>query len=568
MYLKQSKQKDGKTFLSIVDGYHDPKRGHTRTQTYRKIGYLEDFLDQYDDPIAHFKNEVAQLNAEKKADKQHQSNDYDPNETFDGDLRKNIGYAALSGIYHELEIDKFLKSRQRSIGAKYDLNSIMRLLVFSRMLYPGSKKKAYENRGMFFERFDFTLDDVYRSLTRFSKYRDPLQLWIHERITSGYGRDTAITYYDVTNYYFEIDRQDEIRRKGVSKEHRPDPIVQMGLLMDNSGLPVAYQLFPGNNNDCTTIIPILKRIRQEFGIGNAVVVSDKGMNTAKNAYYLANARGGYVFSQSVRGGTKDLKKYVLNSSGYEQFGDGYKKKSRQFTRKVEFEDELGKTIKANIAEKQVVFYSRDYDRRAKADRAAAVLKARALISDPDKYNKYNTYGAAKYIKHIEFDEETGEIIKAKSLIEFDEEKLAEDEKYDGYYVIVTSRYDATDNWVIDTYKELWRIEETFKVTKNDLEARPVHVSRRDHIEAHFLTCYVALVIIRLLQKKLGRRYSSEKLLTGLSKTCCYNSETNRYVANYNDEAVIEAGKLFGIDYRKKNRTLAEIKNIIANTKVK
>jgi transposase len=568
MYLKKTRQKDGRTFLSIAEGYHDPQRGHTRTETIEKIGYLENRQKQYDDPIAHFKNVVEQRNAEKRASRQRQNYDYDPDETFDGDNRKNIGYSALSHIYHELGIDKFLNSRQRSISAEYSLNSIMRLLVFSRLLYPGSKKKAFDERGVFFERFDFSLDDVYRSLTRFSKLREALQVWIHERISSGSGRDTSITYYDVTNYYFEIDKQDKLRRKGVCKEHRPDPIVQMGLFMDNSGLPVAYQLFPGNNNDCTTLIPIIKRVRREFGVGKAVVVSDKGLNTAKNAYYLANSRGGYVFSQSVRGGTKELKEYVLRKSGYEQFGDGFEKKSRQFTRKVEFEDETGIIVNANIAEKQVVLYSRDYDRRAKADRAAAVAKAKSLVLNPDKFNKYNTYGAAKYISHIEFDEDTGEIIKAKSLLTFDEGKLAEDEKYDGYYVIATSKCDATDKWVIDTYKELWRIEETFKVTKSDLEARPVRVSREDHIEAHFLTCFVALVIIRLLQKKLNWKYSSEKLLSGLSKTYCLNTDANRYVANYNDEAVIETGKLFGIDFRKKNRTLAEIKNIIAESKHK
>jgi transposase len=568
MYLKKTKQKDGRLYLSIADGYYDPQKGYTRTLNIEKIGYFEDLLEQYDDPIAHFKDVVAQKNAEKKIAKQQQVYDYNPNETFDGDNSKNLGYAALSYMYHELEIDTFCNSRQRSICTEYNLNSIMRLLVFSRMLYPGSKKRAFDMRSKFFERFDFTLDDIYRSLTRFSKFQDALQLWIHEQVTSTYGRDTTITYYDVTNYYFEIDKQDNTRRKGVCKEHRPNPIVQMGLFMDNSGLPIAYQLFPGNNNDCTTLIPIFKRIRREFGVGKAVVVSDKGLNTAKNAYYLANSRGGYVFSQSVRGGTKELKEYVLKESGYDQFGENYKKKSRQFTRKVEFVDDLENTVKATIAEKQVAFYSRDYDRRAKADRTATINKAKALIANPDKFNKYNSYGAAKYIKHIEFDKDTGEIIKTKSVMAFDEEKLAEDEKYDGYYVIVTSKCNATDEWVIDTYKELWRIEETFKVTKSDLEARPVYLSREDHIESHFLTCFVALVIIRLLQKKLDGRYSSEKILSGLSKTCCTNVDSNRYVANYNDEAVVEIGKLFGIDFRKKNRTLAEIKNIIAKTKIK
>ena len=569
MYLKKSKRKNGRIYLSIADGYHDPKKGYSRTVNIKKIGYLDTFLDQYDDPIAHFEEVVAQMNSEKKTAKQHQIANIDIEETFDGDNSKNIGYAALSYIYHELEIDKFLNSRQRSIGAEYNMNSIMRLLVFSRMLYPGSKKKAYEEeRVKFFERFDFSLDDLYRSLTRFSKFREALQVWIHEHIVASYGRDTSITYYDVTNYYFEIDKQDKTRRKGVCKEHRPDPIVQMGLFMDNSGLPVAYQLFPGNNNDCTTLLPILKRIRKEFGVGKAVVVSDKGMNTAKNAYYLANSRGGYVFSQSVRGGTKELKEYVLKESGYKWDGENHKKKSRQFTRHVEFEDDSGETVEANIAEKQVVFYSRDYDLRAKADRASAVSKAKVLVENPEKFNKYNSYGAAKYIKHIEFDEDTGEIIHAKSIMKLDEDKLAEEEKYDGYYVIVTSRCDATDDWIINTYKELWRIEETFKVTKSELEARPVYVSRDDHIEAHFLTCFVALVIIRLLQKKINGKYSAEKILDGLSKTCCSNIDSNMYVSNYNDEAVREIGEALGIDFRKKYRTLAEIKNIIAKSKIR
>lgn len=568
MYLKKSKKENGRIYLSIADGYYDPKKGYSRTKTIEKIGYADAFADQYDDPIAHFEEFVAKMNAEKKAEKQKHSITIDPNETFDGNDGRNIGYAALSCIYHELEIDKFFTYRQRSTDTEYNMNAIMRLLTFARLLSPGSKSKAYDEREWFFERCDFTLDDIYRSLTRFNKFRDALQVWIHERISASYKRDTSITYYDVTNYYFEIDKQDKMRRKGVCKEHRPNPIVQMGLFMDNSGLPVAYQLFPGNNNDCTTLLPVLKRIRQEFGVGKAVVVSDKGMNTHKNAYYLANSRGGYVFSQSVRGGTKELKAYVLKNFGYEWIGNDYKKKSRQFTRHAEFEDDNGNTVKADIAEKQVVFYSRDYDKKAKADRAAAVRKAELLIKNPDKFNKYNTHGAAKYIKHIEFDEDTGEIIKTKSTLEFDKDTLAEEEKYDGYYVIVTSRHDATDDWVIDTYKQLWRIEETFKVTKSELEARPVHVSREDHIEAHFLICFLALVIIRLLQKKLDNKYSAESILKGLSKTCCTKLDGNNYAATYNDDIVKEIGDVFGIDFRKKYRTLAEIKNIIAKTKIK
>jgi transposase len=566
MYLKKSPRAKGRIYLSIAEGYHDPQRGWTRTRTIQKIGYLDEFEKDYDDPIKHFEAIVYEMNNAKKKERQPVNLKIDPSETFKGDHSKNIGYAALSCIYHELEIDKFLANRQRSIGSKFNMNAIMRLLVFMRLLAPGSKKKAYDDREWLFERSDFTLIDVYRSLTRFDKFRDNLQLWIHERIMANYGRDTSITYYDVTNYYFEIDEQDDLRRKGVSKEHRPDPIVQMGLFMDNSGLPVAYQLFAGNNNDCTTLLPILKRIRREFGVGKAVVVSDKAMNTQKNAYYLANSRGGYVFSQSVRKGTKELKAYVLKERGYEWAGNDYKRKSRQFTRDIEFEDDDGSTVKAKIAEKQVVFYSRDYDLKAKADREPSVAKARALIANPNKYNKYNSYGAAKYVGHIEYDKDTGEIIETQSKLYFNEKALAEEEQYDGYYVIVTCRHNASDDWIIDTYKELWRIEETFKVTKNELNSRPIYVSREDHIQAHFLTCFVALVIIRLLQKKIGGKYSTESILNGLKKTCCTYIQDNYYVSDYNDEVVLEVGKALNIDFSKKFRTLAELKNILAEAK--
>ena len=569
MYLKKAKVRNDRIYLSIAEGHHDPVKKMTKTVNIKKLGYLDILEKEFEDPIAHFQNVVDSLNAEKRKGEGNKSISItlDTSGRVRSNVRKNFGYAALSCIYHELELDSFFANRQQSLNVKFSLNVIMRMLVFARLLAPGSKKKAFDNRDWFFDRCDVSLDDVYRFLTVLDKYKDALQVWIHEHITAGYGRDTTITYYDVTNYYFEIDEQDELRRKGVSKEHRPDPIVQMGLFIDNSGLPVAYQLFAGNNNDCTTLLPIIKRVRREFGIGKAVVVSDKGMNTAKNAYYLANSRGGYVFSQSVRGGTKELKTYVLKENGYEWISQDFKKKSRQFTRDVEFEDDDGNVIKAKIEEKQVIFYSRDYDKKAKADREAVIQKAKSLIKDPGKFNRQNTYGAAKYIKQIEYDKKTGEILTPKSALRFDEKKLKEDELYDGYYVIVTSRHDATDDWIIDTYKGLWRIEETFKVTKSDLEGRPAYVSREDHIQAHFLTCFVALVILRLLQKKVENKHSSEKILDSLSKSCCTNFYGNQYVFDHYDHVLEDIGKAVGIDFGKEFRTLEEIKKIISQTKM-
>jgi transposase len=341
----------------------------------------------------------------------------------------------------------------------------------------------------------------------------------------------------------------------------------MGLLMDNNGLPMAYELFPGNQNDCVTLLPVIKRIRKQFNIGKLIVVSDKGLNTQKNAYYLANRRGGYVFSQSVRGGNKELKDYVLVQDDYEWIGDNYKKKSRQFTRKVEFEDDGGIAVNAEIAEKQVVFYSREYDLKAKADRENVIRKAHGIIANPKNFNKRNSYGAAKYIRQIEYDKKTGEIIVANSVLAFNDEILAEEEKYDGYYVIVTNAYNHSDDWVIDTYKGLWRIEETFKVAKSDLEARPAFASREDRIQAHFLICFVSLVIIRLLQRKLNDQFSSTKIISSLSKACCSLVKDNYYLFDYKDDTLNRIGKLFNIDFRLKFRTQAEIKNILAKVKL-
>jgi len=566
MHLKRSPRKNNREYLSIVEKRRDPISKQSKTITIKSLGYLDVLQREYPDPITHFLLEIEQMKAIKAEEKSSLNLFVDSTHRIDGDERKNFGYIALSAIYHELGIHRFLASRQKSLNIEYNLNSIMRLLVFSRLLEPGSKKKAFDNKERFFERTDFSLADVYRALSKFATFRDTLQLWMHERIRETYGRDTTITYYDVTNYYFEINEQDDLRRKGVSKEHRPDPIVQMGLLIDNSGIPIAYQLFPGNTNDCMTLLPVLKRVRREYDTGKAVVVSDKGLNTARNAYYLANSRGGYVFSQTVRGGNAELKKYVLDDSGYQDLESGFKKKSRQFTRRVEFEDFDGKKIIADIAEKQVVFYSPEYDRKAKADRANTVKKAKDIIQNPKNFNKKNSYGAAKYINQIEYDKDTGEIIIPASKLSFNEEALIEDEKYDGYYVIVTSRHFECDEWIINSYKGLWQIEETFKITKSDLEARPVRVSRQDRIEAHFLICFVALVIIRLLQKNLNCAFSPSKILESLSRSCCSHLKDNVFMFDYNDNVLQEVGTLLGIDFGQKFRTQADIKNVAASVK--
>jgi len=400
--------------------------------------------------------------------------------------RKNIGYAALSKLYHELGLHTFFSNNSRPFKSKFNTNNIMKLLIYSRILSPASKKKTYELKDRYFENNDFSLDDVYRCLTQVITFKDRLQKNLHQQIRDKYGRTTELVYYDVTNYYFEIDKQDELRKKGVGKEHRPDPLVQMGLLMDTKGIPIMYDLFPGNTNDCLTLMPVLDQVKKNYEIGKIIVVADKGINTADNIAFCLAKGDGYIYSQTVRGGNKELKAFVLDPSGYRQFGDGYKIKSRLYPREIAVSNAEGGRTKIRIDEKQVVFYSPDYDRRAKADREPALLKARDLVKNPSRYNKTISYGAAKYVKNLVFDPKTGEIVTTKQKPVFNEARLREEEKFDGYYAIVTSEWRKSDEEIIDIYRGLWCIEEAFKVTKSDLETRPVFLSRDDHIRAHFL----------------------------------------------------------------------------------
>ena len=572
MHLKKTPDRNGRIRLSIVDTYYDKQRKSTRQKTIESLGYLDDLEKLYDDPIAHFQKRVEELREEKKARKAPINfTFYNSDKLCVGDnLRKNFGYSAFSKIYHELEIDKFLKSKQRTSKASYDANTIMKMLVYSRLLFPASKKASYDNREQFFEKTDYSLDDVYRCLTFLNKHKENLQVWMNDKIKKQYGRDTSLIYYDVTNYYFETDEQTDLLRKGVSKEHRPNPIVQMGLFMDNNAIPITYELFAGNTNDCLTYRPNFGRIKKQFDLGRVITVADKGMTTGDNIWYTINtpAKDGYVFSMSIRGADKSIKEYVLDEKGYEWLGEEYKRKSRLYPRTILVTSSNGKKIKKQVDEKQVVFWSKKYAIRAKVEREAALSKARDLAKHPGKYTKATSYGAAKYIKKVDYDKETGEILTASSILDINEDLIRQEEALDGYYLLLTSEMDTPDDKIIDIYRGLWRIEESFKITKSELEARPVYVWTDEHIEAHFLTCFVALTLSRILEMKLEHRYSAGRILESLSKSSCSLIQQNYYMFDYFDEVLKDIGDLMNIDFSKRVRTLGDIKQTLADTKKK
>jgi len=534
MYLKQNKV-GGRVHLVIAHGYRDKETKKVRTKTIKSIGYLDTLEKEYSDPISHFKQVIKEMNEKEKYNNLPAIISIDKSTLLDSAAgrRKNFGYAVLSKVYHELDMKVFFTNHSRDLKTEFNVNNIMKTEIFSRILFPGSKKKTYENRDIFFENTDYDLVDVYRCLSHVSGLSSSIQKHLHLKTKERYGRNTELVYYDVTNYYFEIDEQDEIRKKGVGKEHRPNPIIQMGLFMDTAGIPISYRLFPGNTNDCETMFPYLTQIKRDFDdIGRIIVVADKGLNTSPNIISNTLNGDGYVFSQKVRGSNEELQKYVLDESGYVWLNDDYKIKSRPFPRVVYVKDVQGKQKQVRLDEKQVIFYSKAYDKKAKADREASITKAYDLINNPSKYKQATSYGAAKYVKNIEYDPKTGEILTSKKQPIFDEAKLKEEEKWDGYYAIVTSELDKTDSEIIGIYRGLWKIEESFKVTKSEFETRPIYLSRKDRIEAHFLICFIALVIVRILEKLLNYKFSASHLIESLSKVSCSPLEENWYLFDY------------------------------------
>lgn len=567
MFLIKEKRKHG-TNLCIVQSYRDPVTKVSKTKRIMNVGYLEDLQNQYDDPITHFQQVAKEMSEEYSAEAKPIHLALDPAKSLEPgiDLIKNFGYTALSALYHELKVDVFFRGHQRSLDIDYSLNSVMKLLVYGGILFPGPIKRIYENKEQFFDKMEFSLNDIYRSFTYFHRYKTQLQTWIHEHICENYGRDKSQMYYYVTKHYFETSEQNPPCKNEVSKSHRTDPIVQMGLFIDKNGLPVSYELFPRNPVDALILSPEIKKRAQDFGVGKVILVGDNGINSTDNLYYALSSGSGYIVAQSIRGAEKEIKDYVLNPEGYIPFGEECKIKSRIYTRTIRVTTANGSKKNISYNEKQIVFYNKKYARCSMAEREDVLLKAKDLIASPGKYNKITAYGAAKYVQNIEYDKRTGEILQGKQPLHLDQDRLQEEEKYDGYYLFLTSELDERDEDLIDAYRGLWEIEESFKYINSTYHARPVFVSRIEHMHAHYLTCFLSLVLTRTLEMKIQKKYPLEQMLQSLRKCNYVNIEGNYYIQSYYDSVLDFIGKSIGVDFSKRYGTLCKIKENIGATK--
>ena len=591
LFLKTAKFKNGKTYLSIVDGYRS--NGKVKQKVYKKLGYLDDLKNIYDDPISHFKQEVENL---KKVFSSKITTTFDTNTDNDfEDDTFNIGYAYLKKIFQELNINDVLKNKQYSSNIKYSLSKACELLTYSRIINPGSIKYTYEHKNEFFEPFDLSLDDLYRSLNPLLNCKEEIFKTIWDNTKDKYNRDASTSYYDCTNYYFEIEYDDEdikndkgeiikkgLRKRGPEKNHRPDPIVEMGLLLDKEGFPISYNLFSGNTSEKETLIPEIQKLKSRHSIDKVIVVADRGLNCSDNMIKIAGIdldkenRDGYVHGQSVRGADQEFKDWVL-SDDYktdkiiDDEGNEitFKHKSRIYPKKMYItRTDKGLTKSGNkkkqtitVDQKQMVYYSQKYADKQKRDRQMVIEKAKDLIKNPGAYTRATSYGAAGYVNNIKFDKETGEIPNGSEL-SLNIEKINEDAKFDGYYSIVTSEEHLSDLELRNIYRGLSKIEETFKITKSEFDARPVNVRLADHIDAHFLICFISLVIIRILQNEINNRYTIKKLLEKIRNFKCTHETSNLYkFIGYKPEIQYLNRKL-DLNMDKKYDTRENIKKIL------
>lgn len=602
LFIKKAKYKNGKTYCSIVDGYRINNK--VKQNIIKSYGYLSDLEKEYGDASSFLNSELERLKKEFESTVTIVRNLNEKN-NFEDDTF-NIGYAYLKSIFHNLGIIDILKKKQYTTNIQFSLPKACELLTYSRIINPGSIKYIYEHKNKFFEPFDLSQNDLYRSLAPLVSCKEDIFKVLWNNTKDKYNRDVSTSFYDCTNYYFEIEYDDEdiyktdengnieykdgkpiiekkgLRKRGAEKNHRPDPIVEMGLLLDKQGLPLSYKLHPGNTNEKETLLPEIRNIKKRHDIDRIVVVADRGLNDSENMIMLSGLnldrknRDGYIYGQSIRGADAEFKAWVLKDEYITDVIEDdngeqvvFKHKSRMYPRKVNVKrEDLGLTKNGNtkiqkvtIDQKQMVYYSQKYANKQKRDREKIIEKAKDLIKNPGKYKKATSYGAAGYIDNISFDENTGEIINT-ALLSLNEEKIKEDAKYDGYYAIVTSEEHLSDLELRNIYKGLSKIEESFKITKSEFDARPINVRLEDHIDSHFLICFIALLIVRILELETNNKYSLKKILERIKELQCTHDAGNLYrIINYKPE-ILYLNRKFNIDFDNKNITREKIKKIL------
>ena len=520
VFLRKQNLKKG-VYLSFIEAFYDPKTKNTIQKTIEKIGYVEELKKTYNDPIKYFSDKAKELSIVSSKKYEESKEERIPRKK----VLKNVGYFLPRYVYQKFNFSNVFQAITYDRRYKFDLESVFRFCVLSQIVNPSSKQAEFKNKDQFFDNFDFSDDQLYDAIKCIGENEDTIKEYIQLQTKEIVKLDNSKTYFDGTNIYFEIDRENDELKRGPEKNNRHDPIIGMGLLMDGNGYPINYTLFPGNSSEQPELHKNLQDLKKKEGIkGRTIITADKGLNSGDNMYKAVKNGDGYVMGQKVRGGSKDTLNWVLQddeNSPYEKKYDEngiltFKSKSETGEYLIDITSPLnGQKVKVTLKQKRVVFWSKDYADKAEYERNKLIEKAKAVINNPKAYLKNTVGDAATYIKEIRYDKD-GEIIVDADFI-LDTEAIEKAKLYDGYYLIVSSEENLEDEEIIKIYRGLCEIEETFSIVKGVLKVRPVFAKTLLGIHAHILICFTSLLILRILQKSILLKKLSKEQIESIEK---------------------------------------------------
>ena len=508
----------------------------TTTKTIEKIGTYDEIKEKCGDmePLEWAKKYAAKRSAEEKAAKQDVIMKCASSMLIDKNVRRscNVGYLFLLDIYYSLGIDKICAEISEKYKFEYDLNEILSMLVCSRIIAPGSKRSSLEEANGFVEQPKCSLHQIYRALEVIAKENDFFQSQLYKNSQSITERRKDVLYYDCTNYYFEIEDEDDFRKYGVSKEHRPNPIVQMGLFIDSDGIPLSFSVFDGNFSEQPSMTPLEKKILQDFDTSDFVVCTDSGLSSMANRRFNSIQGRGFVTAQSIKKLKGFLQDFCLGDDGWYLPESDRKYKLSELDEEKDCDRVFYKDrwINENDLEQHlIVTYSIKYRNYQRAVRGRQIVRAEKLAENPSSLSRKKENDPKRFVmqEHCTTDGEAAE----KTITSLDQNRIDNEMKYDGFYAVCTNLEDDVSD-IIRINQKRWEIEECFRIMKTEFKARPVYLSRRDRITAHFTTCFTALVIYRMLEKKLENRFTCEEIIGTLRDMNMMIAPGEGYIPTY------------------------------------
>ena len=544
MRVVTSKSKNAESFY-ISKGYVNDK-GVSTSVIVRKLGTLKELLPEHgptrDDVMAWAKEQARIETLKYKQEKEEKQIkltfhagrllDYHKQTFFRG------GYLFLQFIYYQMQMNKICRKLKQRYKFKYDINAILSDLIYARILEPCSKRSSYKAASEFLEKPSYELHDIYRALDVLGAECDMIQAEVYKNSHFMGERNDKILYYDCSNYYFEIEQEDGSKKYGKSKEHRPNPIIQMGLFMDGDGIPLAFSLFPGNANEQTSLKPLEKKVLGEFGCQKFIYCSDAGLGSESIREYNHMGERAYIVTQSIKKLKKEEKEWALSPQGFKRVSDD---KPVDITKLPEddkglyYKDEPYTTQK--LHQRLIITSSPKYALYQKSIRDKQVERAQKILDSGNaKKNRKNPHDPARFIGKMAVTKD-GEAANIKQYL--DEDKIADEAQYDGLYAVCTDLLDDGIGDILKVSEGRWQIEECFRIMKTDFSARPVYLRDENRVKAHFLICFLALTVYRYLEKKLDSKYTCEELLDTLKAMNFAGIQEQGFIPLYRREKITD-----------------------------